>query len=167
MENTNQTFALDTNADFMLNAFMHAVNQHIDKRVEKLLAARLNETATNAQIMATLDTDFEYKVRSIAQAVVQTHLEDADHPDNDDIRSIVDDMDLTNNLTAKIEEIVGETDMSSNMESAIETYLEENHYAKEEYVDDKMEGLTEDDGFTTAVKDVVKDMNFEVTVARY
>ena len=159
MENTNQTFALDTNADFM-NAFMNAVNQHIDKRVEK----RINETNTNAQIMAVLDTQLETKIKGMIDAAICDHNENRDHPDNDDIRNVVEDMDQHRYMTDKIKEIVNETDMSSNLESAIETYLNDHDYAKEEYVDDKMDNLEDNDGFKSAVRSIVQDMSFEIRV---
>ena len=62
---------------------------------------------------------------------------------------------------------MGDVDLSSNLESAIEAYLTDNHYASVDYVDEKMDNLEDADGFKSAVKDVVKDMNFEITVARY
>ena len=191
MENTNQPFALDTNADFMLNAFMNAVNQHIDKRIEKRLTtineaaitdyvnravaaqvkahveASIRESLANTQVMSTLDLEFERKVKTIVHEAVEEHKQSEDHPTTDDIRNTVEDMDLTDNLTAKVEEIVGDVDLSSNLESAIEAYLTDNHYASVDYVDEKMDNLEDADGFKSAVKDVVKDMNFEITVARY
>jgi hypothetical protein len=162
---------MDTNTNnLMLNAFMEMVNNYIDRRVavalnsmnilpadcvtekdvQRLIDARLSETTTNTQIMATLDAQLEAKMREIAQAVIHTHEQDVDHPTNDDIRDVVD-----------------ETDLSSNLESAIQTYLDDHDYAKEEYVDDKMDSLEDDDGFKSAVRDVVSEMNFEITVARY
>lgn len=183
MENTNQNFALDTNADFMLNAFMHAVNQHIDKRIEarlktineaaitdyvqQAITARLSDTATNMQVMATLDTQLEAKIKQMIDAAIYDHKDAEEHNTRDDIRNTVEDMDLTDNLTAKVEEIVGDVDLSSNLESAIEAYLTDNHYASVDYVDEKMDNLEDAAGFKSAVKDVVKDMTFEINVRSY
>ena len=183
MENTNQNFALDTNADFMLNAFMSAVNNHINKLIEarlktineaaitdcvqRAITARLGDTATNMQVMATLDTQLEAKIKGMVDAAIYDHKESEEHNTSADIRNTVEEMDLTENLTSKIEEIVGDVDLSSNLESAIKTYLEENNYATQDFVSEQMDTLEATDGFTHAVKSVVKGINFEITVSRY
>lgn len=174
MENTTNplfaavTAAVDAHINSLIEARLKTINEAaITEYVQKAITARLGDTSTNMQIMATLDAQLEAKIKGMIDAAIYEHNDSKDHPTSEAIRSVVDDMDLTDNLTSKIEEIVGETDMSSNLESAIESYLDDHNYAKEEYVDEKLDNIEDNDGFKSAVRDTVREMNFEVTVARY
>ena len=164
MENTtpsNPLFAvIQTAVDAHINSLIEArlktineaaitdyVNRAVAAQVKAHVEASIRESLANTQVLATLDLEFERKVKTIVHEAFEEHKQSEDHPTNDDIRNVVEDMDLTSNLTEKIEEIVDEK--------------------IEEYVDEKMDNLEDADGFKSAVKDVVKDMNFEITVARY
>lgn len=111
MENTTPAFVLRT--------IINAVNQHIDARVNLMLEtrvaaifnsimsaerfgsvidarlgdvidARLKDVATNAQVMAALDSEFERKVAHIVIAHMDTHRQEDPHLTSDDIRDTVD-----------------------------------------------------------------------------
>ena len=86
--------------------------------VEKALTAR----AGAANAAALLDDTLDQRIRDIATSVVdgaiESHAEGSDHPDNERIRSVIDDYDFDDQFTSAIDNY----DFDDKIDRALNNY---------------------------------------------
>jgi len=137
-------------APTLIHTLLHAINTHIDQQVEEKVSAVLQAHGT----IKYIDESFRESIHDIATFVVNTHVDDDDHVNEDRVKEIMDDI-----ITEQVRREVRDTDISNQVHDAITDYDFDDKFDAYD-IDDKIENYLDSNDFPDAdrVQEIVEEI---------
>ena len=134
----------------LIHTLLHAINTHIDQQVEEKVSAVLQAHGT----VKYIDESFRESIHDIATFVVNAHIDDDDHVNEDRVKEIMDDI-----ITEQVRREVRDTDISNQVHDAITDYDFDDKFDAYD-IDDKIENYLDSNDFPDAdrVQEIVEEI---------
>ena len=134
----------------LIHTLLHAINTHIDQQVEEKVSAVLQAHGT----VKYIDESFRESIHDIATFVVNTHIDDDDHVNEDRVKEIMDDI-----ITEQVRREIRDTDISNQVHDAITDYDFDDKFDAYD-VDDKIENYLDSNDYPDAdrVQEIVEEI---------